>query len=49
MMDAHLAALAIEHRAVLAASDCDFAHFPGLRRVESAVSSLDGVSRVLRV
>jgi hypothetical protein len=29
--DAHLAALAIEHDAVLASADSDFARFPGLR------------------
>jgi uncharacterized protein len=29
--DAHLAALAISHRAVLVSCDSDFAHFPGLR------------------
>jgi uncharacterized protein len=29
--DAHLAALAIEHRATLATTDRDFARFPGLR------------------
>jgi len=29
--DAHLAALAIEHRARLASTDTDFARFPGLR------------------
>ena len=31
IMDAHLAALAIEHGAILATSDRDFARFPGLR------------------
>jgi toxin-antitoxin system PIN domain toxin len=31
IMDAHLAALAIEHGATLATSDRDFARFPGLR------------------
>jgi uncharacterized protein len=30
-MDAHLAALAIEHGAVLCTSDRDFARFPRLR------------------
>jgi predicted nucleic acid-binding protein len=30
-MDAHLAALAIEHGATLSTSDRDFARFPGLR------------------
>jgi hypothetical protein len=32
VMDAHLAALAIEHQAELHANDSDFAPFPGLRR-----------------
>jgi hypothetical protein len=31
MMDAHLAALTIEHGATLATTDRDFARFPGLR------------------
>jgi len=31
IMDAHLAALAIEHGAVLCTNDRDFARFPGLR------------------
>jgi hypothetical protein len=31
IMDAHLAALAIEHGALLATTDRDFARFPGLR------------------
>ncbi len=31
VMDAHLAALAIEHGLVLASADADFARFPGLR------------------
>jgi toxin-antitoxin system PIN domain toxin len=31
VMDAHLAALAMEHRAVLYTSDRDFARFDGLR------------------
>jgi toxin-antitoxin system PIN domain toxin len=31
IMDAHLAALAIEHGATLATTDRDFARFPGLR------------------
>jgi len=30
-MDAHLAALAIEHGAILATSDRDFTRFPGLK------------------
>jgi len=33
IMDAHLAALAIEHGAVLYSTDKDFDEFPGLRRV----------------
>ena len=33
IMDAHLAALAIEHGATLATSDRDFSRFPGLRTV----------------
>lgn len=31
VMDAHLAALAIEHGATLSTSDRDFSRFPGLR------------------
>lgn len=31
VMDAHLAALAIEHGATLCSTDTDFARFPGLR------------------
>jgi hypothetical protein len=31
IMDAHLAALAIEYGATLASADCDFARFPGLK------------------
>jgi len=31
LMDAHLAALTIEHGASLATTDRDFARFPGLR------------------
>lgn len=31
MMDAHLAALAIEHGLIMASADRDFARFPGLR------------------
>ena len=34
LMDAHLAALAIEHGATLASTDRDFARFPGLRWVD---------------
>ena len=34
VMDAHLAALAIEHGAVLHTHDRDFARFPGLRTVD---------------
>jgi predicted nucleic acid-binding protein len=30
-MDAHLAALAIEHNATLCSADSDFRRFPGLR------------------
>lgn len=33
IMDAHLAALAIEHGALLCSTDGDFDQFPGLRRV----------------
>jgi len=33
IMDAHLAALAIEHEAVLYSTDKDFDQFPGLRRI----------------
>jgi hypothetical protein len=34
MMDAHLAALAVEYGATLATSDRDFARFPRLRTVD---------------
>ena len=34
LMDAHLAALAMEHGATLATSDRDFTRFPGLRHVD---------------
>ena len=34
LMDAHLAALAIEHGATLATTDRDFARFPGLRTID---------------
>jgi predicted nucleic acid-binding protein len=34
LMDAHLAALALEHGATLATSDRDFARFPRLRIVD---------------
>jgi toxin-antitoxin system PIN domain toxin len=37
VMDAHLAALAIEHEAVLYTTDGDFARFPGLRHVNPLV------------
>jgi len=37
--DAHLAALAIEHGAVLYATDRDFARFPGLRTVNPLLVS----------
>jgi hypothetical protein len=33
-MDAHLAALAIEHGATLATTDRDFSRFPGLRSID---------------
>src|ERR1044072_921542 len=33
VMDAHLAALALEHGAVLASSDRDFSRFPGLKLI----------------
>ena len=39
IMDAHLAALAIEHEAVLYSTDKDFDQFPGLRRVNPLGSS----------
>ena len=32
--DAHLAALAIEHKADLVSFDCDFDRFPGVRRIQ---------------
>lgn len=38
VMDAHLAALAIEHGAVLATTDRDFSRFPGLQ----AINPLEG-------
>lgn len=34
LMDAHLAALAIEHGATLATTDRDFSRFPGLRTID---------------
>jgi hypothetical protein len=34
LMDAHLAALAMEHGATLATSDRDFTRFPGLRHID---------------
>jgi len=34
LMDAHLAALAIEHGATLATTDRDFSRFPGLRSID---------------
>lgn len=34
VMDAHLAALALEHGAVLATTDRDFRRFPGLRTID---------------
>ena len=37
IMDAHLAALAIEHGAVLYTTDSDFAQFPGLRSINPLV------------
>jgi uncharacterized protein len=39
IMDAHLAALAIEHGAVLHTTDSDFDQFPGLRRVNPLAAS----------
>ena len=33
VMDAHLAALAVEHGAVLHTTDLDFSRFPGLKRI----------------
>jgi toxin-antitoxin system PIN domain toxin len=38
MMDAHVAALAIEHGATLATSDRDFARFPRLRLLDPLTS-----------
>jgi toxin-antitoxin system PIN domain toxin len=40
--DAHLAALAIEHGAILATADRDFARFPGLRFFNPLLSSPEG-------
>ena len=37
LMDAHLAAMALEHGAALATSDRDFRRFPGLRIVDPQV------------
>jgi uncharacterized protein len=37
VMDAHLAALAIEHGATLASADRDFARFPGLKRLNPII------------
>jgi uncharacterized protein len=36
-MDAHLAALTMEHGATLATTDRDFARFPGLRTIDPTV------------
>lgn len=38
LMDAHLAALAIEHGATLATTDRDFSRFPGLRTINPLTS-----------
>lgn len=38
VMDAHLAALALEHGAILATSDRDFSRFEGLRTLDPLVS-----------
>ena len=38
MMDAHLAALTMEHGATLATTDRDFSRFPGLRTIDPSVS-----------
>lgn len=38
VMDAHLAALAVEHGAVLATTDRDFARFTGLKTINPLVS-----------
>ena len=37
LMDAHLAALTMEHGATLATTDRDFARFPGLRTIDPTV------------
>jgi uncharacterized protein len=42
VMDAHLAAVAIEHNATLASADRDFARFPGLRFFNPLLSSSKG-------
>lgn len=38
LMDAHLAALAVEHGATLATTDRDFSRFPGLRWIDPLTS-----------
>ncbi len=38
--DAHLAALAIEHNAIVYSADLDFARFPGLRWVNPVVANV---------
>lgn len=42
VMDAHLAALAIEHGAVLATTDRDFSRFPGLQTINPISSGISG-------
>jgi toxin-antitoxin system PIN domain toxin len=42
IMDAHLAALAIEHGATLASADRDFARFPGLKLLNPLISANSG-------
>lgn len=39
LMDAHLAALAIEHGATLATTDRDFSRFPGLRTMDPVTAA----------
>lgn len=42
IMDAHLAALAIEHGATLASADRDFARFPGLKLLNPLITANSG-------
>jgi len=43
VMDAHLAALALEHGAELASSDRDFSRFAGLKLINPLLGVFDGI------